>query len=331
MTRGFGFAPRRRGVLIGAAALVAARGVPARAQAAYPSRVIKIVIPFSAGAVSDICVRILAERLAGWLGQQVVIDNQPGAGGIAAARTALLAPRDGYTLEILANSSAVAVSQFKNLTYDPVADFIPVSGISDFGYVVGTNANSRFRNLGDALDEMRRRPGSVNVGTSAAGTSPFFMAELLKIMAKLDFAIVPYRISSELTVAMLRSDIDVMIDTFGGFKASLESKHARALATTGLTRLAILPDVPTVDEAGVTGFDVTSWNGLFAPTGTPADVVARLTRETVAALAAPELQQQFRDAGAIAQPLPPDALARRMRGDIDKWAKVIGRMGIPQQ
>jgi len=201
MTRGFGFAPRRRGVLIGAAALVAARGVPARAQAAYPSRVIKIVIPFSAGAVSDICVRILAGRL----GQQVVIDNQPGAGGIAAARTALLAPRDGHTLELLANSSAVAVSQFKNLTYDPVADFIPVSGISDFGYVVGTNANSRFRNLGDALDEMRRRPGSVNVGTSAAGTSPFFMAELLKIMAKLDFAIVPYRISSELTVAMLRT------------------------------------------------------------------------------------------------------------------------------
>jgi tripartite-type tricarboxylate transporter receptor subunit TctC len=331
MKRGFAFAPRRRGFLSGAAALVAARGVPAGAQAAFPSRVIRIVIPFSAGALSDICVRILAERLAGRLGQQVVIDNQPGAGGIAAARTALLAPHDGYTLEILANSSAVAVSQFKNLTYDPVADFVPISGISDFGYVVGTNAGSRFRGLGGVLDEMRRRPGAVNVGTSAAGTSPFFMAELLKIMAKVDFAIVPYRISSELTVAMLRGDVDVMIDTFGGNKASLESGRARALATTGLARLAMLPDVPTVDEAGVTGFDVTSWNGLFAPAGTPADVVARLTRETAVALAAPELQQQFRDAGAIAQPLPPDALARRMRGDIDKWAKVIARTGIPQQ
>ncbi len=322
----------RRHVLIGcAAALTAMRVGAARGQAAYPVRAIKIVIPFSAGAVSDICVRILAERLAPRLGQQIVIDNQSGPGGIAAAHAALSAPRDGYTLEILANSTAVAVSQFNNLGYDPFTDFIPISGISDFGYVIGTNTGSRFADLGQVLADMRSRPGAINVGTSAAGTSPYFMAELLKIMAKVDFTIVPYRLTSELTMSMLRGDVDVYIDTFGAFKSSWESKRARALATTGATRLPLLPDVPTIDEQGVTGFDVTSWNGLFAPANTPPEAIARLTRDVAAALAEPQVAQGFRDAGAIVAPLPPAALAKRLRSDTEKWARVIALLNVPKK
>jgi putative tricarboxylic transport membrane protein len=324
--------PTRRQLLMGCAAAWSAScfGI-ARGQAAYPVRAIKIVIPFSAGAVSDICVRILAERLAPRLGQQVIIDNQAGPGGIAAARTALNAPRDGYTLEILANSTAVAVSQFNNLGFDPFTDFIPISGISDFGYVIGTHTGSRFEDVGQVLAEMRRRPGAVNVGTSAAGTSPYFMAELLKIMAKVDFAIVPYRLTSELTMSMLRGDVDVYIDTFGAFKSSWESKRARALATTGATRLPLLPDVPTIDEQGVTGFDVTSWNGLFAPANTPPEAIARLARDVAATLAEPAVVQGFRDAGAIANPLPPAALANRLRSDTDKWARVIALLNVPKK
>ncbi len=300
-------------------------------QAAYPVRAIKIVIPFSAGAVSDICLRILAERLAPRLGQQVVIDNQSGPEGIAAAHAALSAPRDGYTLEILANSTTVAVSQFNNLGYDPFTDFVPISGISDFGYVIGTNTGSRFADLGQVLADMRRRPGAVNVGTSAAGTSPYFMAELLKIMAKVDFTIVPYRLTSELTMSMLRGDVDVYIDTFGAFKSSWESKRARPLATTGATRLPLLADVPTIDEQGVTGFDVTSWNGLFAPANTPLEAIARLSRDVAAALAEPQVAKGFRDAGAIVAPLPPAALAKRLRSDTEKWARVIALLNVPKK
>lgn len=329
--------PTRRRVLaaIGTAgsvlALPAIDPGAARAEAAYPVRAIKVVIPFSAGSVTDICVRILAERLAPRLGQQIVIDNQSGPGGIAAARAALSAPRDGYTLEIFANSTAVAVSQFNNLTYDPFADFIPISGISDFGYVIGTHSELRFDSLGQVLDEMRRRPGAVNMGTSAAGTSPYFMAELLKIMAKVDFAIVPYRLTSELTMSMLRGDVDVYIDTFGAFKSAWEGKRARALATTGATRLPLLPDVPTVDEQGVRGFDVTSWNGLFAPAHTPPEVVARLTKDIAATLAEPAVVKGFRDAGAIAAPLSPAALTRRLHEDTEKWARVIALLNVPKK
>jgi tripartite-type tricarboxylate transporter receptor subunit TctC len=321
---------RRRFLGLATAFVVAGAGV-ARGQSVYPNRTIRIVIPFAAGAISDVCMRMTAERLAPRLGQQIVIDNQPGPGGIAAARTALAAPRDGHVLEIMANSSAVAVSQFKNLGYDPLADFVPVSGIIDFGYVISTNVNSRFRTLADLLDEMRQRPGAINVGTTAAGTSPFFMAELLKIMADVNFAIVPYRGSSEITVAMLRNDIDAVIDTFGAFKVPWQDKRARPLATTGLTRLPMLPDVPTADEQGVVGFDVSSWNGLFAPAGAPPGAVARLTREISEVLADPDLQQRFRDSGAVVQALPPDALTRRLRGDIERWARLIEKLGIPQQ
>jgi tripartite-type tricarboxylate transporter receptor subunit TctC len=323
--------PARRQLLAGAAALSATGINDAHGEGAYPARAIKIVIPFSAGAVSDICVRILAEHLARRLGQQIVIDNQSGPGGIAAARVALLAPRDGYTLEILANSTAVAVSQFNNLGYDPFADFIPICGISDFGYVLGTKADSSFQDFGQVLAAMRRRPGAVNLGTSAAGTSPYFMAELLKIMAKVDFAIVPYRLTSELTMAMLRGDVDVYIDTFGAFKSSWEGQRARALATTGATRLSLLPEVPTIAEQGVAGFDVTSWNGLFAPANTPAEAIARLTRDVAATLAEPAVVQGFRDAGAAAMPLPPPALAERLRSDTDKWARVIALLNVPKK
>lgn len=197
--------------------------------------------------------------------------------------------------------------------------------------MIGTNAGSRFADLEQALAEMRRRPGAVNVGTSAAGTSPYFMAELLKIMAKVDFTIVPYRLTSELTMSMLRGDVDVYIDTFGAFKSSWDSKRARALATTGATRLSLLPEVPTVDEQGVTGFDVTSWNGLFAPANTPPEAIARLTRDVAAALAEPQVAQGFRDAGAIVAPLPPAALARRLRSDTEKWARVIALLNVPKK
>ena len=178
---------------------------------------------------------------------------------------------------------------------------------------------------------MRRRPGAVNLGTSAAGTSPYFMAELLKIMAKVDFAIVPYRLTSELTMSMLRGDVDVYIDTFGAFKSSWEGKRARALATTGATRLPLLPEVPTGGRAGRARFDVTSWNGLFAPAHTPPEAVARLTKDIAATLAEPEVVQGFRDAGAIASPLSPATLTTRLHDDTEKWARVIALLNVPKK
>lgn len=313
------------------AALLTAMLSPALAQGKYPSRSIRVMLPFAAGSVSDVTLRILAEKLGTRLNTSIVIDNQPRAGGTTAALAVKTSPPDGYSLVTFSSSTAISVSLLKSLPYDPVGDFIPISGISTFANIIAVNSSSPYRTLGDLLAIAREKPGVLNVGTTTVGSTNNLAAHLLKSMTGLSFVIVPFRTPGELVTAVLRNDVDAVIQSYGALKSAVESNQLRALGSTTPKRAAYAPQVPTVDEAGVKGFDVVTWNGAFAPAGTSPEVIGTLNRELRATLAEPELMQRYAELGLEPLPSTPDELARQLRAEIDKWGRVIRDAGIEQQ
>ena len=313
------------------AALSAAALSPALAQGKYPSRSIRVMLPFAAGSVSDVTLRILAEKLGTRLNTSIVIDNQPRAGGTTAALAVKTSPPDGYSLVTFSSSTAISVSLLKALPYDPVGDFIPISGISTFANIIAANSGSQYRTLGDLLATAREKPGVLNVGTTTVGSTNNLAAHLLKSMTGLSFVIVPFRTPGELVTAVLRNDVDAVIQSYGALKSAVESNQLRALGSTTPKRAAYAPQVPTVDEAGVKGFDVVTWNGAFAPAGTSPEVIGTLNRELRATLAEPELMQRYAELGLEPLPSTPDELAHQLRAEIDKWGRVIRDAGIEKQ
>ncbi len=310
--------------LIGAA-------LPCAAQSTYPARPIRVILPFAAGGVADITARVVSERLGDKLGQRLIIENTPGAGGIAAARAALSAAPDGYTLALLSNGTAVSVSLFKSLPFDPLKDFVPISSLGYFDFVVGTNAASEFKTMTDALAFAKANPGKLNVGTINIGSTQNLSAELLKSAAGVQFQIIPYRGTPEVIIATLRNDVNVMIDNYAAMRSNLQDGKIRAIATTGPKRSPVLKDVPTVQEAGVSGYDVVSWNAFFAPKGTPKEVVDKLNAALKEVLAMPEVKERLLELGIEAQWSAPDEIMGRLKSDIAKWGKVIEQAGIPKQ
>jgi tripartite-type tricarboxylate transporter receptor subunit TctC len=304
---------------------------PALAQGKFPSRAIRIVSPFAAGSVSDISMRLFADRLAARLNGQVVVDNQPRAGGVTAAAAVLSSAPDGYTIALFSTSTAISASLFKQLPYDPVRDFLPVSMFSTFANVLATGAGSRYGTLADIIAAARARPGTLNIGTTTVGSTNHLAATLFKAMVGLDVVIVPYRTPGDLMTAALRNDVDVIVQSYGALKVALEDRQLRPLATTTPGRAAYLPDVPSVQEAGVPGFDVVTWNGLFVPAKTPADVIALLNAETRAVLAEGELGRRFLDLGLEPRPSTPAELGELMASEVARWGRVIAAAGIDKQ
>jgi tripartite-type tricarboxylate transporter receptor subunit TctC len=303
----------------------------ARAQQNYPSRPIRFIIPFAAGGVADITARLAAEKLGDTLGQRLVIENQPGPGGIAAARAVLSAPPDGHTLGLISNGTAISVALFNALPFDPVKDFAPISTLGTFALVFGTNAQSRFRTLQDFITAAREQPGKLNVGTIAVGSTQHLGAELFKSTAGLDFQIIPYRGTPEVVIALLRDDIQLMDDFYAAMKGGMSDNKIRALATSGPERASYLPDVPTVQESGVPGYDVTSWNGVVARAGTPAEIINLLNGKIREVVAMPEVKAKYADLGIEAKASSPDEMKARLASDITKWAAVVEKSGIPKQ
>src|SRR3954454_953060 len=318
-----------RSVILTASAL----GLPqiARAQQNYPSRPIRFVLPFAAGGVADITSRLAAEKLGEKLGQRIVIDNQPGPGGISAARAVLSAPPDGYTLGLVSNGTAISVAIYNALPFDPVKDFATISTLGTFDLVFATNADSQFRTLQDFIKNAREQPGKINVGTIAVGSTQHLGAELFKSTAGLDFQIVPYRGTPEVVIALLRNDVQLMDDFYAAMKGNLADNKIRALATSGTERASYLPDVPTVQEAGVPGYDVTSWNGVVARKGTPAEIINLLNGKIREVVALPDVKGKYAELGIEAKGSSPEELIARMKNDITKWAAVIEKAGIPKQ
>jgi tripartite-type tricarboxylate transporter receptor subunit TctC len=248
----------------------------ARAETSYPDKAVRIVLPFAAGGVADITARIVAEKLGDKLGQRFYVENQAGAGGIAAARTVISSAPDGYTLALLSNGTAVSVSLFKKLPFDPLRDFEPISSLGFFDFVFATGAGSEFKTLAEFIAAAKARPGALNVGTINIGSTQNLSAELFKTTAGIDFTIIPYRATPEIQVALLQGDIALMIDSYSSMKGNLADNKFRALASSGPARSASTPDVATVRESGAGDYDVVSWNALFAPAGTPPDIVNKL-------------------------------------------------------
>ena len=303
----------------------------ALAQQTYPNRPVRIVLPFAAGGVADITARIVAEKLSEKLKQQFVIENQAGAGGITAARSVLSAAHDGYTLALLSNGTAVSVPLFKSLPFNPLRDFAPISSFGFFDFILAANEDSQLRTIKDFANFVISEPGRLNVGTINVGSTQNLSAELLKVQAGIEFQIIPYRGTPEAVVGLLRNDVHLVIDTYAALKAGISDKKLRPIATSALKRSPVLPEVPTVDESGVKGYDVTSWNGLFAPTGTPAEVGQVLNAALREILGTADVKQRFLDLGIQATASSPQDLGTRLKLDIDKWTQVIKAAGIQQQ
>jgi tripartite-type tricarboxylate transporter receptor subunit TctC len=235
----------RRQLSGGLAAAAVAMPSIARAQT-FPSRPIRFVLPFAAGGVADITSRLAADKLGDKLGQRLVVENQPGPGGIAAARSVTTAAPDGHTLALVTNGTAISVALYKSLPFDPVKDFAPISALGTFDLVFATNVDSEFKTLSDFIKAAREKPGALNVGTIAVGSTQNLGAELFKSTANLNFQIVPYRTTPDLTVALLRNDVHLMVDFYAAMKGGLTDGKLRPVGTSGLERASYLPAVQTV-------------------------------------------------------------------------------------
>jgi len=315
-----------------AGALALASGLPATAFAqSWPTKPARILVPFGAGGIADITVRIVAERLGDKLGQRFVIENQPGPGGINAARSTLAGGNDGYTIALFSNGTAVAAGLFKDLRYDPVKQFMPVSTLGYFDFVFATSGESRFKTMQDLLKEARAKPGSLNIGTIATGSTQNLSAELFKTTANIDAKIVPFRNTPDVILAVMRGDVDLAIDSYASMKSNLEDGKLRALGTSGEKRSLVLPNVPTVAEAGLPGYDVTSWNAFFVPAGTPQSVIDILNKAVLDVLAIAETKKQMLDLGIEAKGATPAELAKKLNDDITKWSNIITKANIEKQ
>ncbi len=275
-------------------------------------------------------MRLVGKKLTQLLGQPVLIDNRPGAGGIPAAQAVMNAKADGYTLLVVSNGTAITKSLYRKLPFDPEKDFTPVSLMAYYDLALLVRKDSPYRSLADLLADVRARPGKVNFATINPGSTQNLSAELFKTAAGIDAAIVPFRTTPDVTRALLAGDVDVGFESYAALKAQIDSGGLRALATSAAKRSPYLPQVPTVRESGV-AYEVTGWNGLAAPAGTPPAAVAVLNRALNTIIAMPEVRQRFLGLGTEAFAGTPDDLRRQMSGDIAKWAAVIKKAGIPQE
>jgi tripartite-type tricarboxylate transporter receptor subunit TctC len=301
------------------------------AQANYPNHAVRIVVPFAAGGVADTTARIVAEKLSDKLGQRFYVENQPGAGGIAAARTTMSSPADGYTLVMLTNGTAVSASLFEKLPFDPLKDFLPVASLGFFDFVLTTSASSGFNTLAEFIAAAKARPGALNVGTINVGSTQNLSAELFKTAAGVDFTVIPYRGTPEAEVSLLQGNIVLLIDSFAALKGNIADGKFRALASSGAVRSESTPGLSTVQESGVTEYDVVSWNALFARAGTPPDIIKTLNGAVQDILRDAETKKRLLALGIETKAGPPEAIEQRLKADIGKWRQVIEKAKIPKQ
>jgi tripartite-type tricarboxylate transporter receptor subunit TctC len=327
-----GISRLRRAVLGGIGALLAL-GFNAghEAKAAWPEKPVRIVLPFGAGGVADVTARIMADKLEKKLGQRFVIENMPGPGGINAARAVISAPADGYTMGLVTNGTAISVAAFKKLPFDPVKDFAMVSTIGLFDLVFAVNAQSPYMTLNDVIAAAKASPGKLNIGTIAVGGTQNLGAELFKSMADVNVTIVPYKNSPDIVVALLRNDVQMLVEFPPAIQGQVNDGKLRVLATSSPKRSPLAPNVPTAAEAGVPGYEVTSWNAIFAPKGTPKAVIDAMNKAMHEVLAMPDLKASFAKVGVVAQASTPDQLMDRLKSDITKWNAVIDKAGIPRK
>jgi tripartite-type tricarboxylate transporter receptor subunit TctC len=318
----------RAAVAIGALMLVA--GAPLFAQE-WPSRPLKIVVGFGAGGGTDIAGRLVAQGLAEILGQPAVVENRPGAGGTTAADAVAKSPKDGYTALTMSNAHAISAVMYKTLRYDPVNDFQMVSMIGTAGLALVTTPDFPAKDLPSLIALVKANPGKYNFGSAGVGTTQQFSGELMKQMAGLDMTHVPYRTTPAALTGLLSKDVSFVFELIQTVQGQIQSGALKAIAVTSPERNPILPDVPTFKEAGMPGYDVTSWYGLSFPAGTPAPIVEKTNKAMVDLLARESLRNQILKLGAQVRSSTPDELKTHIAAEIAKWKAVREKAGIEQE
>jgi tripartite-type tricarboxylate transporter receptor subunit TctC len=318
-------------MLITLLALVPALACAQTASSNYPTKPIHIVLPFGPGGVADITTRTIAPKLGDDLGQSVVVENMPGAGGISASETVARARPDGYTLLLLTNGNAVSKALFKSLPYDPERDFAMISTVGYFSMVIVTSTDSKYKTLGDVIAAAKANPGKLNIGSITPGGTQHLAAELFRSTAGIDAVVVPHKTTGEVIIGTRQGNLDISFDFIAPLISGIKSGQLRALAVTASKRFPGLADVPTVIEAGVAGYDVASWNALAAPAKTPRPILERVRASLIKALAAPEVQKRFGELGVEGRPSTPKELEDFYASETRRWSKVVETAKIPKQ
>ncbi len=310
--------------LLGASAALLACALPVVAAAqAWPAKPIKIIVPFAAGGPADVYARIVGEKLQQALGQPVLIDDRPGAGSIVGTDAVAKAPPDGYTLLLMSNTHTVNESLIPDKPYQLQRDFVAVAPLNYSDLVLVVHPSVPARTLKEFIALAKAKPGGLNYASSGPGT-PYHMAgELFKTMAGVDVVHVPYKGSSNARTDVLGGQVQMMFDAITTMAPNVRAGKLRALGTTGRKRSAVLPEVPTVAEAGVPGYEAVIWLGILAPAGTPKPIVEKLNAEINRIVNNAELQEAWSKQGATTLHMGSEEFARYIREDIDKWAKVV--------
>lgn len=308
---------------------------PSRAAAgaaqAYPAKAVRLVVPFPAGASSDIVGRLLGEKLAAQMGEQVIADNRPGAGGNLGIGFAAKAPPDGYTMVIATASIAVSPSLYQKLSYDAVKDLAPVARLTSIPNVLLVHPSVPAKTLREFINVARAHPHKINFGSGGAGTTNHLANELLKHLEKIDMVHVPYKGVTQALFGMMTGEVDEVVMPVSTALVHIRSGKARPLAVLTEQRIPALPNVPTGIEGGVAGFTMPLWYGMFAPAGTPPDIVSRLSRELVKALEAPDVREKLTALGVDPWPGTPEQLRELLIAEIERYGQVVRAAGVPRQ
>src|SRR5450755_1725994 len=289
----------------------------------YPARPVKIIVPFAAGGPSDIYARFLAQRLEVALGQPFIVDNRPGAGSVIGTDAAAKSAPDGYTLLLMSNTHTVNESLVPNKPYALLRDFIPVAPVNYSDLVLVVHPAVAANNLAELLALAKSKPGKLNYASSGPGT-PYHMAgELCKVLPDVDIVHIPYKGSSQARTDVVGGQVDMMFDAVTTMNEFARSGKVKAMASTGKVRSSVLPNVPTLAEAGVVGYEAVIWLGLMAPKGTPPEIVKRLNAEVVKIVSKPEVREEWAKQGAAAMTMNTDEFARYVNDDIVKWERIV--------
>jgi tripartite-type tricarboxylate transporter receptor subunit TctC len=299
------------------------------ADEAYPNKPVRILVPYGAGGVGDLTIRLLANKLGQNLKQPFIIENRPGAGGIVAMRAVLSSAADGYTLGEMGNGQAISMSLFQ-LPYNVVNDFAQISIAASFAILLAVPPASPYKTVKDVVEAARKAPGKLNLGAINPGSTQNLSAHLFQQVSGAQFTIVTYRTTPDLVTALLRGEVDLGFDYYAGLESTIGPDKLRIIATSGEKRDPILKDVPTVKESGLPDYAVTSWNGIGAPAGVPPEIITLLSAEIRRALVAPDVQDRMLHLGLDARGSTPGEMHDQMAKDVAKWRNVIEKAGIPR-
>jgi tripartite-type tricarboxylate transporter receptor subunit TctC len=312
-----------------ALAAVTAIITSAQAQDAWPTKPIRLIAPFPPASTADVIGRVLGQKLQQRLGQPVVVDNRVGASGNIGADAIAKAAPDGYTIGIVTSSThAVAVSLSSKLPYDPLKDFTPISMLANSPYILVLYPGVPAKDIKELVALAKSKPGTLNYGSAGPASLAHLAGALFATLSDIQLTHVPYKSSAQSAVDLISGRLEMQFATIAPTLANIRANQLRALAVTGRKRSDALPDLPTMDEAGVKGYEATLWFALVGPAGLPPAIAAKLNRETLDILNSPEMKEALSQQGLVPDSSTPDALAAQIRGDIVKWRDVIAKAGI---